>query len=110
MHLCLSKKKEKNNYTYFPKKNSLFKLIAKTLFDIDIIFKCIMATWMDGFHNFGGWVCCNILVAKECNHQQIIQIQIQITQNASPLRRTKNITLNNNKAFQISHTPKILIN
>ena len=25
-----------------------------------------MATWMDGFHSFGGRVCCNILVAKEC--------------------------------------------
>ena len=37
-------------------------------------------------------------------NQQIIQIQIQITKNASPLRRTKNITLNNNKAFQITQT------
>ena len=36
-------------------------------------------------------------------NQQIRQIQIQITKNASPLTRTK-ITLNNNKAFQITQT------
>ena len=62
------KKKKKTTTLIFvkTKENSLFKLIAKTLFDVDIIFKCIMATWMDGFHSFGGRVCCNILVAKEC--------------------------------------------
>ena len=74
--------------------------MAKTLFDVDIIFKCIMATSMDGFHSFGGRVCCNILVAKECKSTN--------NTNTNPNHK-KCITLNNNKAFQISHTPKILI-
>ena len=66
-----------------------------------------MATWMDGFHSFGGRVCCNILVAKECkstnntnpNHKKCITLKKN--QEHHPLTITKHSKL---------HRPKILIN